>query len=83
MNRKGFYSIPLQGIVDKHGRFIEDLLFVFVGPPGRVYDSRMLRASPFFPKLEERMEEHKLLGDTTYIGNMYPFIVTPTRTMVH
>lgn len=75
MNRKVFHSILLQGIVDEHGRIID----VFVWPPGRVHDSRMLSVSPFFNKWEDRMEGQRLLGDTAYIGSMYPFIVTPKR----
>lgn len=40
LNRKGFYSLLLKGIVNDQGRFLD----IFIG----VHDSRMLRASTFF-----------------------------------
>lgn len=43
LNRKSYYSVLLQGIVDDRGRFID----IFGGPPGRVHDSQMLRVSFF------------------------------------
>ena len=75
LNRKSYYSVLLQGIVDDRGRFID----IFAGPPGRVHDSRMLRVSPFFEDWRESMGEFKLLGDSAYICRHYPFIVTPKR----
>lgn len=39
LNRKGFYSLLLQGTVDDQGRFLD----IFTGVPGKVHDSRMLR----------------------------------------
>jgi len=42
LNRKGYYSILLQGVCDNNGHFQD----VFVGPPGRVHDARLLRMSP-------------------------------------
>jgi len=44
MNRKGYYSILLQGTCDYDGNFRD----IYVGPPGRVHDARMLRCSPIF-----------------------------------
>ena len=43
INRKSYYSVLLQGIVNDEGRFIG----IFAGPPGRVHDARMLRGSTF------------------------------------
>lgn len=37
MNRKAYYSVLLQGIVDDRGRFID----IFAGPPGRMQDARV------------------------------------------
>lgn len=54
MNRKCFYSILLQGIVDEMGRFID----VFAGPPGKLHDARMLRASNFHTKWQGKMDEY-------------------------
>ncbi|KAL2083802.1 hypothetical protein ACEWY4_021575 [Coilia grayii] len=75
LNRKNYYSVILQGIVDESGRFMD----IFVGTPGKVHDARVLRKSPFFETWPERMERKKLLGDSAYIGQAYPFILTPKR----
>ncbi|KAJ8389500.1 hypothetical protein AAFF_G00118900 [Aldrovandia affinis] len=39
----------------------------------------MLRASPFFETWMQYMGQYKLLGDTAYIAQTYPFIITPKR----
>lgn len=57
------------------GRFID----IFTGAPGRVHDSRVLRVSPFFGTWWESMGQHKLLGDTAYISQTYPVIITLKR----
>lgn len=75
INRKGFYSVLLQGIVNERGEFMD----IFAGPPGKVHDARMLRSSSFFVDWRAKMGEYKLLGDTAYIGHNFPFIVTPKR----
>lgn len=75
MNRKGYFSLLLQGVCDDQGRFID----IFVGPPGRVHDVRMLRSSPLFHEWQEKMGNWKLLGDSAYICNDFPFIITPKR----
>jgi len=75
INRKSFYSVLLQGIVDEKGRFID----IFTGPPGRVHDARMLRTSTFYTNWEEKMGNFELLGDSAYIGQAFPFIITPKR----
>jgi hypothetical protein len=76
LNRKGYYSILLQGICNESGKFLD----VFIGLPGCVHDSRMLRLSDFFEDYVDRMRDHTLLGDSAYIGRSYQtFIQTPTR----
>ena len=75
LNRKRYFSVLLQGICDDRGRFID----VFVGPPGRVHDARMLRLSPFFHNCHQKLGAYRLLGDSAYIGNSFNFIVTPKR----
>lgn len=75
INRKSYYSILLQGIVDERGRFID----VFAGPPGRVHDARMLRSSKFFQVWQDKMGNYQLLGDSAYIGQAFPFVLTPKR----
>lgn len=43
-NRRGFYSIIMQAVVDSRGRFID----VNIGWPGKVHDSRVLvNSSPY------------------------------------
>lgn len=73
MNRHSFYSVLLQGIVDERGRFID----IFVGPPGKVDDARMLRASNFYGEWQKKMGEYSLLGDGAYTGLADSFLITP------
>lgn len=73
INHKSFYTVLLQGIVDVRKRFIE----IFAGPPGKVHDARMLRASDFHCAWQEKMADNSLLGDGPHIGLAFPFIVTP------
>ncbi|CAH1277266.1 HARBI1 [Branchiostoma lanceolatum] len=75
-NRKGFYSIILQGVADHMYRFTD----INVGWPGSVHDARVLRNSEVFQRAErgtllpqELAREIdgtnipvKLLGDATY-----------------
>ena len=76
MNRKGYYSILLQGVCDDQGKFTS----VFVGPPGKVHDSRVLRHSEIYRTWEDKFGDHwKLLADTAYICRDYPFLVTPKK----
>ena len=75
LNRKQYYSVVLQGIVDETGRFRD----IFVGAPGKVHDARILRKSTFFENWNDKMGRFMLLGDSAYIGQAYPFILTPKR----
>ncbi|CAM5075757.1 unnamed protein product [Eretmochelys imbricata] len=49
INRKGYFSIVLQALVDHKGRFTN----INVGCPGKVHDSRTFRNSGLFQKLQE------------------------------
>ncbi|XP_036392705.1 protein ANTAGONIST OF LIKE HETEROCHROMATIN PROTEIN 1-like [Megalops cyprinoides] len=49
-NRKGWYSIVLQGVVDHNFCFTD----IYVGCPGRTHDARVLRNSPIFKMAEEQ-----------------------------
>ena len=49
MNRKGYYSVLLQGVCDHTGKFIN----IFAGPPGRVHDARLLRSSNLYQSWED------------------------------
>ena len=76
INRKGYYSVLLQGICDDRAKFLD----IFAGIPGCVHDARMLRISDFFAEWEEKMGGYHLLGDTAYISNQFStFIYTPKR----
>ena len=39
----------------------------------------MLRGSTFYANWQEKMEDYRLLGDSAYIGQAFPFIITPKR----
>ena len=74
MNRKGYYSVLLQGICDHTGRFID----IFTGVPGAAHDARLLRLSDFYASFEDKMGAFKLLGDSAYISAAFEnFIYTP------
>ena len=76
MNRKGYYSILLQGVCDIYGQFRD----VFVGAPGRVHDARLLRLSPIFSETDTIFgDQWKLLGDSAYNSQDFSFILTPKR----
>lgn len=46
LNRKLFYSIQLQALCDYQGKYLD----IYVGYPGSVHDSRVLRNSPIYLK---------------------------------
>ncbi|KAJ4437797.1 putative nuclease HARBI1 [Periplaneta americana] len=62
LNRKHFHSIQLQVVCD-HQRRIRD---IFVGFPGSVHDSRVFRVSPLANTLQEKCQDHYILGDSGY-----------------
>ena len=76
INRKGYFSILLQGICDENAKFID----VFVGPPGRVHDARLLRHSPIYVSRHTTFGDRwKLLGDSAYVCRDFPFVLTPKK----
>lgn len=79
---KGFCSSNFQALVDHEGTFID----VFIGFPGSVHDTRILRNSPLFLKQVYPPRGYYILGDGGYpllvkpIGIITPFkgnVVTP------
>ena len=76
LNRKGYFSLLLQGVCDWKGSFTH----VYVGPPGSVHDARVLRKSEIATNSNEMLGFNwKLLGDSAYIGNDFHYIITPKR----
>lgn len=59
--------------MDERGQFIVN----FARPRGKVHDARMLRASDFYTVWHENMGDNNLLGDSGYIGQAFPFGITP------
>ena len=47
-NRKGFYSIIMQGLVDFRGLFMD----VYIGWPGKVHDARVFSNSSIYRGIE-------------------------------
>ena len=45
-NRKGYYSIIIQGVVDYRGKFID----AYIGWPGKLHDARVFYNSSFYRK---------------------------------
>lgn len=80
VNRKGYHSILLQGIVDHRKKFID----VFCGEPGSIHDARLLRKSAVFNKIinnEIYLGNCIILGDTAYPN--LPWLITPFKDNGH
>uniref|UniRef100_A0A8C3I5I3 DDE Tnp4 domain-containing protein n=1 Tax=Chrysemys picta bellii TaxID=8478 RepID=A0A8C3I5I3_CHRPI len=84
INRKGYFSMVLQALVDHRGRFIN----INVGWPGKVHDARVFRNSGLFRRLQEGIyfPDHKIttgdvempiviLGDPAY--PLMPWLMKP------
>ena len=75
-NRKKFFSIHLQAIVDDKFRFRD----IHVGEPGSMHDSTVLRKSEFFKLMcqdNELMQKYYLLGDSAYVPTKY--LISPFK----
>ncbi|KAH1170850.1 hypothetical protein KIL84_006468 [Mauremys mutica] len=84
INRKGYFSMVLQALVDHRGRFTN----INVGWPGKVHDARVFRNSGLFRRLQEGtfFPDHKItvgdvempiviLGDPAY--PLMPWLMKP------
>lgn len=77
-NRKKYYSIAMQVVVDANKKFID----VYCGEPGSLHDSRILRRSELYRRCEENMNQFFpnnmfILGDSAY--PVKPWIVPPFK----
>lgn len=75
-NRKKYHSILMQAVVTSDKQFID----VYVGEPGSMHDSRVLRRSPIYATAErdpDFLGQFCLLGDSAYPN--LPWLVTPFR----
>ncbi|CAL9708123.1 unnamed protein product [Knipowitschia caucasica] len=79
LNYKGFYSIQMQAICDHTGKFLD----IFVGYPGSVHDTRILKNSSFY--LARRYPpSYFILGDGGYPCLEGPIaLITPYREPVN
>ncbi|KAJ8001008.1 hypothetical protein DPEC_G00186350 [Dallia pectoralis] len=68
LNYKGFYSVNMQAICDSNGRFLD----IFVGYPGSVHDTRIMKNSSFYRTRQYPPTGYILLGD-----GGYPCLDTP------
>uniref|UniRef100_A0A672H965 Putative nuclease HARBI1 n=1 Tax=Salarias fasciatus TaxID=181472 RepID=A0A672H965_SALFA len=79
LNYKGFYSINMQAICDAEGRFLD----IFVGYPGSVHDTRILKNSPFYLAGQYPPTGYFLLGDGGYPCLDSPIaVITPYKEPV-
>ncbi|XP_041848114.1 putative nuclease HARBI1 [Melanotaenia boesemani] len=75
-NRKLFPSIILQSVCDHQGRFID----TYVGWPGSVHDSRVLRHSPLYKRSLYPPPGHFILADGGYPCLQHPLpLITPYK----
>jgi len=76
-NRKGFYSIVLQAVIDSSGKFID----TFVGYPGSTHDSRIFHNSPLYQMFNSSSSviptNAYILGDAGY--PCHNWMLTPYR----
>lgn len=74
-NRKKYYSVLIQGVVDHTKKFID----VSCGEPGSMHDWRVLQRTKLYENAEERniFRDFFLLGDSAYKNNEW--IVTPFK----
>ncbi|XP_067633561.1 putative nuclease HARBI1 [Eurosta solidaginis] len=77
-NRKHFYSLQLQAVVDADKIFID----IFAGEPGSLHDSRVLRRSSLYQRALDDMTStfpfnSGLLGDSAYANTEW--LISPFR----
>nr|XP_061797549.1 putative nuclease HARBI1 [Nerophis lumbriciformis] len=72
LNYKGYYSVNMQAICDSNGRFLD----IFVGYPGSVHDSRVMKNSTCYKARRYPPPGYILLGD-----GGYPCLETPICLM--
>jgi hypothetical protein len=81
INRKGYHSLLLQGVVDHRKKFID----VFCGEPGSMHDARLLRKSALYAQVlsnPNSIGPNKfIVGDTAY-PNLH-WLVTPFKDNGH
>ncbi|KAL3681495.1 hypothetical protein R1sor_024451 [Riccia sorocarpa] len=70
-NRKDFYSILIQTVVDSDGVFLD----TFCGLPGSVHDTRVLRNSPFFENVAGGMFLRDLVVTINGVFQLPPYIL--------
>ena len=73
LNRKLFYSVQLQAVVDQTAKFLD----VCLGYTGSVHDSRVLKNSPLYLEKHYPPPGYCLIGDGWYPCLSYP--MTPYR----
>ncbi|XP_041826002.1 putative nuclease HARBI1 [Melanotaenia boesemani] len=78
-NRKLFHSIQFQAVCDHRGRFLD----IFVGYPGSVHDSRVLKNSPLYTQHLYPPNGFIIIGDGGYPCLSQPItLLTPDREPV-
>ncbi|XP_041840404.1 protein ALP1-like [Melanotaenia boesemani] len=80
LNYKGFYSVNMQAICDSSGRFLD----IFVGYPGSVHDTRIMKNSSFYRARRYPPTGYILLGDGGYPCLDKPIcLITPYKEPVN
>ncbi|KAK9729885.1 DDE superfamily endonuclease [Popillia japonica] len=76
-NRKGYYSIIVQGVCDERKKFIN----IFIGFPGSTHDARVFKNSTLYEKLQNSINDFYILGDSAY--PILPYLMIPYKDNGH
>uniref|UniRef100_A0A3Q3G4C2 DDE Tnp4 domain-containing protein n=1 Tax=Labrus bergylta TaxID=56723 RepID=A0A3Q3G4C2_9LABR len=80
LNYKGFFSINMQVICDSDARFLD----IFVGYPGSVHDTRIMKNSSFYRAVRYPPTGYILLGDGGYPCMDTPItLITPYKEPIN
>ena len=66
-NRKGFYSIIMQAVVDSSGIFLD----AYIAWPGKVHDARVLANSTLYKRAIKTILYQ--IGQGSYVAWSYPY----------
>ncbi|KYQ54697.1 hypothetical protein ALC60_06431 [Trachymyrmex zeteki] len=85
-NRKRYFSVNLQAVVDSNMKFTNTFLYIYCDQPGSLHDARVLRKSPLYNSANEDREVIFPNGKFIIEDSAYPslqWLVPPFRDNGH